>query len=46
VLRHDTLPMPPDGALRNVLALDGTPLAWARPHGEAMIWLGPPAPAG
>jgi hypothetical protein len=46
VLRYDTLPMPPDGALRNVLALDGTPLAWARPHGEALIWFGPPAPAG
>src|SRR3984885_5242978 len=46
VLRYDTLPMPPDEALRNVLALDGTPLAWARPHGEAMIWFGPQAPAG
>jgi hypothetical protein len=26
-------------ALYNVLALDGTPLAWTRSHGEAMTWL-------
>jgi hypothetical protein len=38
VLTYDTLPTPPDGALRNVLALDGTPLAWTRSHGQAIIW--------
>ncbi|MEH1164574.1 DUF2332 domain-containing protein [Micromonospora sp. CPCC 205539] len=38
VLRHDALPDPPDEALHNVLALDGTPLAWARGHGQAMTW--------
>ena len=40
VLTYDTLPTPPDGALRNVLALDGTPLAWTRSHGQAIIWFG------
>ena len=40
VLTYDTLPAPPDGALRNVLALDGTPLAWTRPHGQSMTWFG------
>jgi hypothetical protein len=40
VLPYDTLPTPPDGALRNVLALDGTPLAWTRSHGQAIIWFG------
>jgi hypothetical protein len=40
VLRYDTLPTPPDGAGRNVLALDGTPLAWTRSHGQAIIWFG------
>jgi len=34
------LPTPPDGALRNVLALDGTPLAWTRSHGQAITWFG------
>ena len=34
------LPAPPDGALHNVLALDGTPLAWTRSHGQAMHWFG------
>jgi hypothetical protein len=38
VLRHDTLPEPPGGALNNVLALDGTPLAWTRGHGQAISW--------
>jgi hypothetical protein len=38
VLAYDTLPAPPDGALNNVLALDGTPLAWTRSHGQAMAW--------
>ncbi|MDX6297250.1 MAG: hypothetical protein QOI51_1107 [Nocardioidaceae bacterium] len=32
------LPKPPDEALHNVLALDGTPLAWTRPHGQAINW--------
>ncbi len=40
VLPHGTLPGPPDGALHNVLALDGRPLAWARSHGQAMAWFG------
>ncbi|WP_433391700.1 DUF2332 domain-containing protein [Micromonospora sp. KLBMP9576] len=40
VLPHDALPQPPDEALHNVLALDGRPLAWARPHGQAMTWFG------
>ncbi|WP_229401222.1 DUF2332 domain-containing protein [Micromonospora okii] len=38
VLRHDGLPAPPDGAHHNVLALDGVPLAWTRPHGQALTW--------
>lgn len=37
VLRHDGLPRPPDGAFHNVLALDGTPLAWTRGHGQGII---------
>jgi Uncharacterized protein conserved in bacteria (DUF2332) len=32
------LPKPPDEVPRNVLALDGTPLAWTRPHGQALNW--------
>ncbi len=40
VLTYDTLPAPPDGVLNNVLALDGRPLAWTRPHGQAMAWFG------
>lgn len=38
VLRYDSLPEPPNQALHNVLALDGTPLAWTRPHGQAITW--------
>jgi hypothetical protein len=38
VLPYDTLPMPPGEALYNVLALDGTPLAWTRSHGQAIRW--------
>ncbi|MGN9845842.1 DUF2332 domain-containing protein [Nonomuraea sp. H19] len=38
VLPYDTLPMPPGEALYNVLALDGTPLAWTRSHGQAISW--------
>lgn len=40
VLAYGTLPAPPDGASRNVLALDGTPLAWTRPHGQEISWFG------
>ena len=40
VLTYETLPTPPDDALRNVLALDGTPLAWTSPHGQAIVWFG------
>jgi hypothetical protein len=38
VLSYDALPQPPDDALHNVLALDGTPLAWTRGHGQAITW--------
>jgi hypothetical protein len=43
VLTYDGLPPPPDGPLCNVLALDGTPLAWTRLHGQAITWFGEPA---
>ena len=39
-LSHDGLPDPPDDALHNVLALDGTPLAWTRGHGQSLAWFG------
>jgi hypothetical protein len=38
VLPYGRIPPPPDGSLHNVLALDGVPLAWTRPHGQAMTW--------
>ncbi|MGI5158502.1 DUF2332 domain-containing protein [Microbispora sp. CA-102843] len=38
VLPYDALPDPPGAALHNVLVLDGTPLAWTRSHGQAIIW--------
>jgi hypothetical protein len=38
VLPYDALPKPPAEALHNVLALDGTPLAWTRSHGQAITW--------
>ncbi|HYN94206.1 MAG TPA: DUF2332 domain-containing protein [Pilimelia sp.] len=38
VLRYAALPEPPGESLHNVLALDGTPLAWTRGHGQAMAW--------
>ncbi|GAA4581461.1 DUF2332 domain-containing protein [Planotetraspora phitsanulokensis] len=38
VLPYESLPTPPGVALHNVLALDGTPLAWTRPHGQEIIW--------
>ncbi|GIH42460.1 hypothetical protein Mco01_54600 [Microbispora corallina] len=37
---HGAVPAPPGGALHNLLALDGTPLAWTRSHGQAMVWFG------
>ncbi|MEU6432201.1 DUF2332 domain-containing protein [Microbispora sp. NPDC046973] len=37
-LSRPGLPEPPGGALYNVLALDGTPLAWTLSHGQAMTW--------
>ena len=40
VLPYGELPNPPMPALRNVLALDGTPLAWTKSHGQAMTWFG------
>jgi hypothetical protein len=36
MLPYDALPKLPGEALHNVLALDGTPLAWTRPHGQAI----------
>jgi len=39
-LGYEGLPSAPDGALHNVLALDGTPLAWTRGHGQAIAWFG------
>ncbi|MCU7725960.1 DUF2332 domain-containing protein [Actinoplanes sp. KI2] len=38
VFEYDNLPNPPDETLYNVLALDGRPLAWCRPHGQGMVW--------
>ncbi|MER7893285.1 DUF2332 domain-containing protein [Micromonospora sp. NPDC094482] len=40
VLPHAALPASPGEAMHNVLALDGTPLAWTRGHGQAMVWMG------
>lgn len=40
VVPHRGLPPPPDEELHNVLALDGTPLAWTRGHGQGMTWFG------
>ena len=38
------LPAPPDASVHNVLALDGTPLAWVRAHGQSLTWFGPVTP--
>lgn len=46
VLGYAGLPAAPTGAHHNVLALDGTPLAWTRGHGQAIDWFGPPPPVG
>jgi hypothetical protein len=40
IFDYRNLPDPPDETLFNVLALDGEPLAWCRPHGQAMNWFG------
>ena len=32
---------PPGSGFTNVLALDGTPLAWTQDHGQALRWLAP-----
>jgi hypothetical protein len=40
VMPYDGLPNAPDEATHNVLALDGTPLAWTRSHGQAIVWFG------
>jgi len=40
LLPHGELPEPPDGSLHNLLTLDGTPLAWSRPHGQTLNWFG------
>ena len=42
VLPFDGLPQPPDDTHHNVLALDGTPLAWTRGHGQALTWMDGP----
>lgn len=39
------LPNPPGAVLHNVLARGGTPLAWTRPHGQAVTWFGDVRPA-
>jgi hypothetical protein len=40
VFPYAELPNPPDETLFNVLALNGRPLAWARPHGQGLTWFG------
>jgi hypothetical protein len=40
VLGHEGPPDPPWESAYHVLALDETPLAWCRPHGQGMIWFG------
>ena len=38
VLPYAGLPGQPSEGLHSVLALDGRPLAWTRPHGQAITW--------
>jgi len=38
VLTYQDLPPQPAGAVMNVLALDGRPLAWAGGHGQSAHW--------
>lgn len=40
VLRFEGIGEPPDELHHNVLALDGTPIAWTRPHGQGIAWFG------
>ena len=40
VFPYPSLPEPPSDVLHNILALDGRPLAWTRPHGQAVTWFG------
>jgi hypothetical protein len=40
VLPYDHLPPAPSDVFSNVLALDGTPLAWTGSHGQTMDWFG------
>jgi hypothetical protein len=40
LVAHNGVPPPSDGLSYNLLALDGVPLAWTRPHGHAMTWFG------
>lgn len=40
VVPYDGLPPPPYDTAHYAVALDGRPLAWARPHGQAMVWFG------
>ncbi|RBQ19130.1 DUF2332 domain-containing protein [Spongiactinospora rosea] len=39
VLPYDPLPPPPTGGSVHVLALDGRPTAWTRPHGQEITWI-------
>ncbi|MFC7529923.1 DUF2332 domain-containing protein [Actinoplanes sp. GCM10030250] len=45
VIAFGNLPPAPDETLHNVVSLNGTPLAWARAHGDALTWFGPPPAA-
>jgi hypothetical protein len=40
VLGHEGLPDPPWDSAVHLLTLDQKPLAWCRPHGQAMSWFG------
>jgi hypothetical protein len=40
------LPNPPAETLHHVLALDGEPVAWARPHGQSLTWFAGPLRGG
>ncbi|MEU4243721.1 DUF2332 domain-containing protein [Actinoplanes sp. NPDC026619] len=39
--QYAEIPPPPAETLYNIMALDGRPLAWTRPHGQAMTWFAP-----
>jgi hypothetical protein len=38
VLAYADLPDPPNGRAHSIIALDGRPVAWSRPHGQAVTW--------